>query len=148
MSALVEGKRAKRTVLLIAAVLLGLAIWLLTSANRDDELQKITDTLKTFGYMVYDDELYIAGDYPDTTIAALLGEVDLEAAAAASRAAGFPSDVHKRGDVVPILAAMRGGDVITLYMLNGEMELCFIQRPGSSAVFPLGADAAAEAEEP
>ena len=48
-------------------------------------------------------------------------------AVAASTAAGFPSDVEKRGEIT-LFAARAGSDTVMLYSVDGEPELCFVQR--------------------
>ncbi len=135
---IVKGEHTKTILLGVAGLLVLGALLLQMQLAKNDEIKKITDKLAQYGYVVSDDSIYIEGDYPDTSIAALLPGVDLEKAVEASKKAGFPSRINERGDVVLLLAATRNEEIITLYMRNGEMELCFIQKPGSDEVFPLG----------
>ncbi len=137
---IVKGENTKRLLLIIAGLLVIGAILVQSQIDNNDEITKILTRLSGFGYYLSDESLYIQGDYPNMTIASMLQGIDLEEAVAASKKAGFPSRIDKQGDVVLILAATREQDVITLYMLDGEMELCFIQRPNSSKVAPLGAE--------
>ncbi|HWR24199.1 MAG TPA: hypothetical protein VN366_12055, partial [Feifaniaceae bacterium] len=69
---------------------------------------------------------------------ALLSGAELDAAISASKETGFPSDVNKTGDVTLIMANAGGDDVITLYLVNGEIELAFVQVTGSDAIKALG----------
>ena len=138
MSSVIKGNKAKRVVLFIAALLVVCAIILQFSLGGANEREQILDALSRYGYQVSDDDLYIAGDYQNSTIAGLLPEAELENAVRASKSAGFPSDIHRRGDVVLVLVALQDQRVITLYFVNGEMELCFVQKPGSEEVEPLG----------
>lgn len=134
----VKSKRARTLILVLAAVIFLIAIVWSFIVAQNDPLSEIVGMLREYGYRVYDSDLYIAGDYRNTSIGALLTDVDLLAAQSASRAAGFPSDVDRVGDVVLILAATTQDEVITLYALDGQMELCFIQYTNSGEVGVLG----------
>ena len=138
MSVLKNDNKTKRCVLAIAGALLLLALALHLSISGDDPVSDIVSTLRSYGYRVYDSDLYIAGDYRNTSIAALLPEKELEEARKASLKAGFPSDTERIGDVVLILSATREGEILTLYALDGELELCFIQYEDSKRVGVLG----------
>ncbi len=135
---IVKGEKTKNILMIIAAALLVSAIIMRFQISENDEMAIITNKLSEYGYYISDDSVYIAGDYPNTTISDLLSGIELSQAVNASLESGFPSNIDKRGDIVLILAATKAQDVITLYMLNGEMELCFIQRPNTDEVFPLG----------
>lgn len=138
MSGLIKGDATRRVIVLIVALIVIAAIILQFSMGNNNERENILDTLSLFGYNVSDDQLYIAGDYKNTRIAELLPEQELQSAVEASLKSGFPSDVQSRGDITLVLAACRDGSVITLYFLNGEMNLCFVQKPNSSEAEPLG----------
>lgn len=138
MSAVIKGDKAKRMVLLIAALLIVAAIVLQFGIGESNERESILDMLASYGYRVSDDDLYIAGDYKNTSISELLPEAELQNAINASKQAGFPSDVQSRGDITLILIALQDNRVITLYFLNGETDLCFVQKPNSQDVEPLG----------
>ena len=135
---MIKGRHAKRWILGCAGALLVVAlVWRLFLAG-DDELAGVARRMRALGCMVYGEDFYIQGNYLDTTIAELLPQVDVAELAKASEAAGFPSDTQKHGEVVVLLAELSSGEVLTIYMLNGEAELCFIQALNSGAVRPVG----------
>lgn len=134
---MVKGERTRGILLFIALLLLLVAAVLQWKLSQDDALGEITTRLGEFGYLVRSDEIFIEGDYPDTSIAALLPPGTAAEAVEASRRAGFPSRIDRRGDVVLLLARAGAEEVITLYMLDGEMELCFIQKPNEDRAYAL-----------
>ena len=60
---------------------------------------------------------------------------DIESMAELSRASGFDADITKSGEVTILLANSKSG-VITLYLVDGVIELAFIQT-GEGEVRPL-----------
>lgn len=138
MSPVVKNKNAQNVLLAIALCLLAGAVLLRMHIANNNPFNAIIALLDTYGYTVHEDELYVEGEYRQTTIQALLQSADLAQAVEASKANGFPSRIDKTGDVVLILLATREEDVITLYYLDGQPELCFVQTAASHAVEPLG----------
>ena len=64
----------------------------------------------------------------------------LDAAADASREAGFSADVNRRGNIVVMLCAVSDEEVITLIIIDGDVEFAFIQVAGTDEVRVLGHD--------
>ena len=65
----------------------------------------------------------------------LITQSDIESMAELSRASGFDADITKSGEVTILLANSKSG-VITLYLVDGVIELAFIQT-GEGEVRPL-----------
>jgi len=135
---IVKDKKAQRLVLALGLSLFIMAAIFRLMIARNDPAADIVSMLRSYGYSLRDSDLYIAGDYPNTSISDLLEHVDLKEAVALSKQAGFPSDIERVGDVVLILARSSEDEIITLYALDGEMELCFIQFEDSSRLGALG----------
>lgn len=130
--------RRKRILLLTAAVvLLGIALALNYRLGHLGVRAKICNALNEFGYDFEYSDIYVTGSTRDVNIRELLTDVDLTAAIAASKQAGFPSDVDRVGEVAVLLARVSDTKVITIYTVDGSMELCFIQVLESEAVEPL-----------
>ncbi len=128
-------------------ILIGTAIALLLAAltwrlvlNSTGELSKIRRVINDYGYSIGEDSIYPAGHIEDGSIAGMLAgeDIDMRAAVNASKSAGFPSDINRQGEVTLILAAISDTEVITLFVINGEIELGFIQSLDGQAVSPLG----------
>lgn len=142
--------RGVRTSLIIcAAVILAAAIIWNVSLNATGELTRLVKLLERYGYAVSTDELYPSGSADDTTAAELFaseandGKSDaeiLDAAADASREAGFSADVNRRGNIVVMLCAVSDEEVITLIIIDGDVEFAFIQVAGTDEVRVLGHD--------
>ena len=95
--------RTKLILFGIALVLLVIAaVWSVQIA-KDDALAHLAEELNAFGYSLTGEDIYVLGESRSTTIAAVLAGTDLTEAVAASRAAGFPSDVNAEGDIVAML---------------------------------------------
>ena len=128
--------RTKFILLGLAAVLLVVAaVWSVQLA-KDDTLAHLAEELNAFGYSLEGEDIYVLGESRGISIAEVLAGTDLTEAVAASRAAGVPSDVNAVGDIVAMLANTEAG-VITLYLRNEAIELCFIQTD-EGQVLPLG----------
>ena len=133
-----EKKRKKAGTYIIAAVLLAAGLLWNAALERNSESGRLMKTLKSYGYSLTRDELHPIGTWEEQSISALLSEVKLNKAVEASKAAGFSSDIERKGTVSLIMADAGGGSVLTLYLVNGEIELAFVQNPGSFDVLPLG----------
>ena len=142
--------RGVRTSLIIcAAVILAAAIIWNVSLNATGELTRLVKLLERYGYAVSTGELYPSGSADNTTAAELFaseandGKSDaeiLDAAADASREAGFSADVNRRGNIVVMLCAVSDEEVITLIIIDGDVEFAFIQVAGTDEVRVLGHD--------
>ena len=142
--------RGVRTSLIIcAAVILAAAIIWNVSLNVTGELTRLVKLLERYGYAVSTDELYPSGSADNATAAELFaseandGKSDaaiLDAAADASREAGFSADVNRLGNIVVMLCAVSDEEVITLIIIDGDVEFAFIQVAGTVEVRVLGHD--------
>jgi len=133
-----EKKRKKAGTYIIAAVLLAVGLLWNAALERNSESGRLIKTLKSYGYSLTRDELHPIGTWEEQSISALLSEVKLNKAVEASKAAGFSSDIERKGNISLIMADAGGGSVLTLYLVNGDIELAFVQNPGSFDVLPLG----------
>lgn len=132
------GKRGRWILLIAAGVLLVAAFLWNAHLSATSEGSRLCRIVNEFGYAIYPDDLYPAGAWNDTSIRALLPETELADAVAASKSAGFPSDIDHAGQVTLIMANMGNDDVVTLYLVDGEVELGFVQVTGTGAVHALG----------
>ncbi len=140
MDAVVKNKTARFILLGVAiALIVAAAIW---GANleRVDPLSPLVDTLNSYGYSLTSNDIFVAGETQDTTISELLAGIELADAVEASTEGGFPSDVNARGTVILMLAELDDRDVITVYLRDEKIELCFIQNILSQQVRPLGTE--------
>lgn len=122
----VKDKKTRTILLIVAAALLAAAAFLYFTSDNS-ALQAVCDKVNAFGYDFVSDDWYVAGGQADTTIEALSSGEDLSEAVEASKASGFPSDTNKLGEVVLLLGQLENDDVVTVYIVNGEIELCFVQ---------------------
>lgn len=120
--------RGRNITLAVAALLLIAAVVLSSDIARNDPLADLADEINRFDYALTAEDFYVLGGAEDTSIAQVLGEegADLAPAAAASGQAGFPADTQSVGDVTALLAKTDRG-VITVYLLDGNIQLCFLQ---------------------
>ena len=118
------------------ALLLIAAVWSLFLSGGAGAA--LASKMNSYGYTLTADDLYPAGEWKNISIRTLLSGAQLDAAISASKQAGFPSDVEKTGDVTLLMANVGGDDVITLYLVDGEIELAFVQTTGSTTVKALG----------
>lgn len=134
-------KRKKQIIFLAAMLLLAVALFWNMMLNKFGEGARLARKLNAdYGYALQADDIYPAADWKDTTIRTLLPEQDLEVAVEASRSVGLPSDIDRKGHVALILANAKANIVITLYLLDGEIELGFLQEKGTDNVLPLGSN--------
>ena len=124
-------------------LLIGVALLLVVAAivwsyiiSQNDPLEDLADEMNAFGYSIEAEDFYVLGGAENTTIEAVV-EDDLAAAIAASKAAGFPSNTGAMGEITILLAHLGNDDVLTVYLRDGETELCFIQT-GEGEILPLG----------
>ena len=55
------------------------------------------------------------------------------------RALASPSDIDRTGHITLLMANIGSDNVITLYLIDGEIELGFVQTKGTQTVRALGA---------
>lgn len=138
-----ETKGKQRNILLIAsACVLGLAVALWSGLPAQHPNEALAAMLRERGYTVQADQLYNAGSFENQSISKALSGVNLEEAVTASLAGGFPSRVDRTGDVTLLLCALGNRDVITIFLLNGQAELCFVQPLWGGALKPLDRESA------
>lgn len=124
-------KRHTRTMLTLIAVgiIIAAAVWSII-ISKNDPLEAIANELNAHGYSMRGDELYILGGKADATIREVLAQGEdagaEELIAAAARQAGFAADIDRRGEITVLLYQCDKG-VMTIYLIDGEIELCFIQ---------------------
>lgn len=138
MSSMVKNKKAQNLLLLTALGLLVCAALLKAYIAKNNPYDDIISLLASYGYTAREEDIFVEGRHEGTTIQALLQNVDLSPAVEASRSNGFPSRIDKTGDVVLLLLATKDEEIVTLYYLDGEPELCFVQAASSREVKPLG----------
>ena len=130
-------KRTRIVLFTLAIMLLCVAAALNYRTENLGPRAEICNRLAEYGYSLTFEDIYVTGESKNVTIRELLEDVDLSDAVSASEQAGFPSRIDLAGDVVVLLAALDSERVITVYVLDGEMELCFIQTLNSYEVEPL-----------
>ena len=130
-------KNTKLIVLLIAALLIVCALLLNGKVSKNSPYKYAVDELTARGYTLSEDDLFDVGSFEDTTIADVLAGQDLTQAVEAGIAGGFPSDVNAVGDIKMLLLTMENQDIITIFLRDSKIELCFVQRLDDSAVRPL-----------
>lgn len=133
-------KRHTRTMLTLIAVgiIIAAAVWSII-ISKNDPLEAVAAELNAHGYSLRGDDLYILGGRVDSTVReALEGSTDadgLELIVSAAKQAGFAADIDRRGEVSILLYQCEKG-VMTIYLIDGEIELCFIQTDGGE-VYPI-----------
>ncbi len=126
--------RKRTLVLMIAAgvLLVGGLIWSIFLETRGLSARVVRE-LSAKGCSVSSSALYQHAYKKDTTIREMMGEKDLSPAVEASKKAGFSSDIDRRGEVCCLLTELDGG-VLTVFLVDEEIELAFIQLPDSDEV--------------
>lgn len=126
------GKTARTVMLIAAAVLvIGAVVLNFVLDSRGGYTELIT-ALEGFGYTVEMDDVILADSRTECTVDELLEEADKAEGVSASGRAGFPSDIYKSGTVDLLLVVCEEADtgepvVITLFVLDGSIELAFVQ---------------------
>ena len=150
---MVKDKRKKLILLAAAAALLIVAAVWSALISGGSELESMTRQINAHGYNLRYDDCYhyyvengqteVLAKYDDwypafhddnISIADALTDLPLDEAVAASKESGYPSDVETRGEVVLFLARADDENIITVFTLDGKLELCFIQLPETGAV--------------
>ncbi len=130
-------KNTKLIVLLIAALLIVCAVLLNGTVSKNSPYRSAVEELSARGYTLTEDDLFDVGSFEDTAIAEVLAGQDLTQAVEASVKGGFPSDTNAVGDIKMLLLTMENKDIITIFLRDGEIELCFVQRLDSAEIRPL-----------
>lgn len=131
----------QRNLLLLAGVcVLALALALWGGLAGRHPYASVAELLRGRGYTVEAEQLYTVGSFADQSISAVLSGVNLEEAVAASLEGGFPSRVEEAGDVTLLLCALGNQDVITIFLLDGKPELCFVQPLLGGSLKPLAGE--------
>lgn len=136
----------KQTLLLLAvagALLIGALVWRIV-LEKNSLSSRIVRELAAHGLTVEAADLYQHEHRQGTTVAEMMADTDLTPAIEASRAAGFPSDVSRAGEVYCLLAGLADGTVLTVFVVDEEIELAFLQLPGEENVLPVNAGAEAD----
>lgn len=136
------GKNTKILLLLAAALLIVTAVLLNGAITAKSPYKAVVDELTSRGYTLKEEDLYSVGGFENSSIAQVLAGQELAPAVEAGIAGGFPSDVDAVGDIRLLLLTMENQDIITIFLRDGEIELCFVQRLDDTELKPL--DGAAE----
>ena len=122
-----EQKRKRALVMLIiaGALLLGALVWSVL-LSKNGFTAGVARQLAEHGVNVRADELTQHSFKSGTSVRELLGEENAAKAAEASRLSGFPSDIERTGKVACLIAEADGG-VLTVYVVDDDVELAFIQ---------------------
>ncbi len=139
----IEPKTA-RTLLVIAAVLLVIALVWRFFLEKNSFSGSIVRRLAQHGCNIEADELYKHDFAKNTSIRAIVGDTDMTCAADVSRECGFDADIDKTGDVYVLLANLGDERVLTVYVVDETIQLAFIQIPNSDSVLPISACGDAE----
>lgn len=135
-------KKKKNTLTILAVALLAAAlVWSLLLNSRSEVSRLVRNLNAAYGYDLRAADIYPAENWEQRSIRSLLPETDLQAAVEASRAAGLPSDIDEEGHILLLLANTEQDIVVTLFLLDGQIELGFEQQRASDAVYPLGTHA-------
>ena len=119
--------RRTRCILLgVAGLMLAAALVWSAFLSKDDALGDVAAALNRYGYSLSREDIYVLGGAKNTSIRAILQNENLAEPVAASVKGGFPSDTEAVGDIVAMLVDTQDG-VITAYLRDGVIELCFIQ---------------------
>ncbi len=114
---------------LAVALLLGALVWSANIRTRDP-LRSLADRINEFGFSLAAEDFYVLGGAEGASIASVLREEgsELDEGVSGSLACGFPSDVEATGEITALLANTTAG-VVTVYLRDGTIELCFLQTP-------------------
>ncbi len=133
-------EHSTRNSLLIAAlVLLVLAIALRMLIGGASLADEVASELKKHGCSIASDALYQQSYSRQSSIAELMEGVSLDEAIEASLSAGFPSNTEREGELYLLLAQLDDERVLTVFIIDEQIELAFIQKVGSDEVLPINA---------
>lgn len=135
----VPAAKTKLAVLIAAAVIFaGAAIWYIL-VTLSGPSSSICEQLNRCGYSFVSDDLFPLGSYADVSIREIMSGEDLAEPIAASLRAGFGADVDRRGDITIVLIDLEDDEhVLSAFVVDGSVELAFIQSVDTGEVIPLG----------
>ena len=110
--------------IIAVGIIIAAAVWSII-ISQNDPLEAVAAELNAHGYSMRGDELYILGE----------DAAETELIVSAAKQAGFAADIDRRGEVSILLYQFEKG-VRTIYLIDGEIELCFIQTDGGE-VYPI-----------
>ncbi len=119
-----------------AVLLLAALVWRI-GLERHSLSSKIVRELASHGLSVDAAGLYQHAHAKDTSIRELMGETDMTAAVDASKQAGFSADIDRTGEVYCILSDLGEKGVLTLCLVDEDIERAFIQQTGSDEIAPI-----------
>lgn len=134
-------RRTRNSVIVAAAILIVIAlVWKIT-LSCTGMTSRIADELSKHGCEIQAENIEKLMYEKNTSIKALMPEgTELDKVIAVSKQAGFDSDTERVGDVYVLLADLdEGKRVLTVFVVDEEIELAFIQIPDSDEVFPVNA---------
>ena len=138
-----KGKRmtsSTRTALLICAlVLIVIAVVLRIIVTADSLSGRIARELNAHGCTVNADELSQQVYKKHASISSVMEGIDMTDALAASLECGFPSDMLREGELCLLLAQLDDEHILTVFVINEEVEFAFIQITESDEVLPVNA---------
>lgn len=138
-----KGKRmtsSTRTALLICAlVLIVIAVVLRIIVTADSLSGRIVREMKAHGCTVNADELSQQVYKKHASISSVMEGIDMTDALAASLECGFPSDMLREGELYLLLAQLDDEHILTVFVINEEVEFAFIQITESDEVLPINA---------
>lgn len=127
-----------RTALLTCAlVLIVIAVVLRIIVAADSLSGRIVKELKAHGCTVNADELSQQDYKKQASISSVMEGIDMTDALAASLECGFPSDMLREGELYLLLASLDDEHILTVFVIDEEVELAFIQIKGSEEVLPV-----------
>ncbi len=138
----IPAAKVKLAALIAAAVIFaGAMIWYISLAPGSPS-SSICDQLNRCGYSFGSDDLFPFGSYTRVSIREIMNGEDLTEPIAASLSAGFGADVDRRGDVTVVLVDLGDNEhVLSAFVVDGTVELAFIQSVDTGAILPPGAGA-------
>ena len=131
----------KTMVLLIisAALLLIAFIWSI-HLEKNGLAPRISRELAAHGCKVAPSSLVQNAYSKNSSIVEIMDGVYLESARSVSKQVGFGGNIEKRGEVYCLLSELASGGVLTVFIVNENIELAFIQMPNSDEVYPINAE--------
>jgi len=131
--------KTKRILLFcVGAILLIVIVWSIL-LSRGGEQAHLCEQINAFGYHVIPEDLYVSDVSGEkVSIREALAGMDLSEVIDVSRQAGFSCDVDTVGQVVLVMVPIGEDQVITLYLLDEEIALGFVQQQNTGIVEKLG----------
>ncbi|MBQ9832983.1 MAG: hypothetical protein IJO48_04540 [Clostridia bacterium] len=133
--------KTRKTVIIIACILLLAAVCLHFISNKSTSLQWVRDELAAHSIELTEAEIIYEGNASNTDIRSLLvaSDASIEAAVKASTEAGFSANIDEVGNVVLLRADVNSQEKMTIYVFESQntpmhIALCFIQNEDSGKV--------------